>query len=338
MGGSTKPAGKPDSNSSPKDEKEEKDCLWNPSAAQGWSQSELGGSSQAGPWSGPGKGDNGGKDSPWDHSGAQEWSQSEIGGGSQAGPWPGPGKDDTREKDSPWNNPAAQDWSQSEIGGGSQAGPWSGSGKDENRKKGSPSNNPPAQDRSQGEIGGDSGADRWSRPRKDDGGGKDGAWNPPAAQDWSRSEVGSVSQADPWSRRGNAGGKPNDTNNEPGGTRKSTLAKAGWGSSGGAKDWTPSELGVDDSVSQRGDDDIGNAPKRHPEKKSWADEVEEEMGYANGKKPAPMVAPEPDLWGDDGGDEGWPPERVKRKRNPKGGRGKARSATGWSGITNQGHW
>lgn len=173
---------------------------------------------------------------------------------------------------------------------------------------------------------------------KDDEGGEDCPWNPPAAQDWSQSEIGggSRSQVDPWSGPGKSRDKRNGTNNVPRGTSKPTPARSGWGGTGGAKDWTASELGVDDSVSQRGDDVFRTSPNRNPEKKSWADEVEDEMGYANGYEPAPTVAPEPEPEVGGGGDDGWV-ERGKRKGNGKG-KGKAKSTTGWSDVTNQGFW
>jgi len=186
--------------------------------------------------------------------------------------------------------------------------------------------------------------------KDDSGDDKDGPWNPPAAKDWSQSEIGGSSQAGPWSKPGEAGNKPNGKKAGWGETRspnpvgrgapvKSPVkppVKSAWGKTEGAKDWTPSELGMDDSVSQRGDG-FRTAPSMEPGKKSWADLVEDgdEMDYASGDEPAPMVAPAPDLEGDrDGGDDEWV-EGGKRKGKAKG---KAKSASGWSDVTNQGFW
>lgn len=168
----------------------------------------------------------------------------------------------------------------------------------------------------------------------DDKGEMDCLWNPPAAQDWSQSDLASGSQAGPWSKPGKAGGKPNGRKNGAGGPRKPSPPRPTWSGTGeGAKEWTPSELGVGDSVSQRGDDVFRTAPTRNPEKKSWADQVEDE--YANGDMPAPMVAREPDVkGGDEDDDEGW----VKSAKGNGKGKGKAKSATGWSDVSNQGFW
>lgn len=173
-------------------------------------------------------------------------------------------------------------------------------------------------------------SDSNSNAAEDDNGEEDRPWNPPAAQDWSQSEIGS--RAGPRSRPGNAGGKPKVTKNGPGRARKPTAAESAWGGVDGAKDWTPSELGAEDSVSQRGDDLFRNAPNRNPEKKSWADEVEDE--YTNGDHPPPAVVPEPELGGGDEDDDGW----VQSAKGKGKGKGKAKSTTGWSDLTNQGHW
>jgi hypothetical protein len=78
------------------------------------------------------------------------------------------------------------------------------------------------------------------------------------------------------------------------------------------------------------------APNRDPKKKSWADEVEDELEFTNGNRdqPAPTVAPEPDLDGGDGDDGGW----VQSAKGKGKGKGKAKSTTGWSDVTNQGFW
>ncbi|KAF9650344.1 hypothetical protein BDM02DRAFT_1459447 [Thelephora ganbajun] len=187
---------------------------------------------------------------------------------------------------------------------------------------------------------------------KDNGNDDGRPWNAPAAKDWSQSEIGGGSQAGPRPGPEGAGSKPNNKDPGLGDTpdpnpsgqevRLKSPVKSAWGNAGGAKDWTPSELGLEDSVSQRGGG-FRTPPNREPGKKSWADLVEDgdEMEYTNGDELAPVVAPAPDIeGGGDGGDEGWV-ESGKSKSKGKGegkGRGKAKSATGWSDVTNQGFW
>ena len=172
-----------------------------------------------------------------------------------------------------------------------------------------------------------------------DNGNEDRPMNPPAAQNWSQSEIGAGSQGDPWSGPGKPGGKPSLAKNGPNGIRGQNPIKPAWGNNngvGGAKDWSPSELGVGDSVSQRGDEGFRKAPTMAPGKKSWADQVEDgdEMSeYGAGDEPAAMVAPEPNLDSEDEDDEGW----VKRGRAKGKGQGKAKSATGWSDVS-KGPW
>jgi len=183
---------------------------------------------------------------------------------------------------------------------------------------------------------------------KDDGGDDDSPWNPPVAKGWSQSEVGGGSQADPWSapakvenkaRGKDTGfGKPRNPNPVGRGVPPKAPVKPAWGNTGDAKDWTPSELGLDDSVSQRGGGGFRTPPSLEPGKKSWADQVEDELDYASGDEPAPMVVPAPDLEGDeDAADDGWV-QSGKGKEGKGKGAGKARSATGWSDVTNQGIW
>jgi hypothetical protein len=179
---------------------------------------------------------------------------------------------------------------------------------------------------------------------KDDNDDNDRPWNPPAAQGWSQSEIGGGSQPDPWSGPGRTGNRPGGAKSGPSERRNPNPPKPAWGNGGEGRDWTTSELGVDDSVSQRGDEGFRTAPSKGPGEKSWADQVEDEIEYANGDEPAPMVAPAPDLEGDggDGSDNGWVDSgRGKGKgkgRGKGGGRGKAKSATGWSDVSNQGFW
>ena len=202
---------------------------------------------------------------------------------------------------------------------------------------------------------------------KDDSGEDDNPLGTPAAQDWSKSEINGGSQADPWSKPGGAGNKSNGEKAGWGKTPKpgpvgrgapvkppvnsawgNTWGAKDWTSSelgqdnngsqrggGGAKDWTPSELGLNDSVSQRGGGGFRTPPTMEPGKKSWAEQVDEE--YGSGDEPAPMVAPAPDLEGDGDGDEDEWVESGKRKAKGKA-KGKAKSTTGWSDVTNQGHW
>jgi len=178
---------------------------------------------------------------------------------------------------------------------------------------------------------------------KEDTGDGDGPLNATGAKDWSQSDIGGGSQADPWSGPGRAGHKPNGKpgwnatrNPKPAGrgTPLKSPVKPGWE---GANNWTPSELGLDDSVSQRGGG-FRSASNVEPGKKSWADLVEDgdEMDYGSGDEPAPMVAPPPDLGGDeDEGEDEWVENR-KGKKKGKGG-GKAKSATGWSDVS-KGPW
>lgn len=179
---------------------------------------------------------------------------------------------------------------------------------------------------------------------KDDGGENDGTWNAPAAKGWTRSELGGGSQADPWSTPGGSGGKPKGqgtkreeargSNPAGQGAPPKSAVKPAWGNAGAAKDWSRSELGMDDSVSQRGGG-FRTGPTLEPGKKSWADQVEDEMDCASGDEPSPMILPAPELEGDgDGSDEGW----MESGKGKGKGKGKARSATGWSDVTNQGIW
>jgi len=182
---------------------------------------------------------------------------------------------------------------------------------------------------------------------KDDTGDDGSPLNAPAAQGWSQSEIGGGSQADPWSGPGEAGNKPNgkprwvETPNPKPTGRGAPLkspVKPTWGNTEDAKNWTPSELGLDDSVSQRGSG-FRNPPTMEPGKKSWADQVEDgdEMDYASGEEPASVVAPAPDIEGNgDGGNSTWV-ESGKGKGRGRG-KGKAKSATGWSDVTNRGPW
>ena len=181
---------------------------------------------------------------------------------------------------------------------------------------------------------------------KEDGSDDDGPWNPPAAKGWTQSEIDGGSQADPWSvpvkvenkpRGKDTGlGKTRNTNPVGRGVLPKAPVKPAWGNTGGAKDWTPSELGLDDSVSQRGGG-FRTPPNLEPGKKSWADQVEDEFDYASGNEPSPVAGPAPGLEGDgDGADDGWV-QGGKGKGKGKG-QGKAKSATGWSDVTNQGIW
>jgi len=172
-----------------------------------------------------------------------------------------------------------------------------------------------------------------------------GTWDPPAAKDCqSQSEIGGSSQAGPWSKPGEVGNKPKGKKIGRGETRSSnpvgreaplkSPVNSAWGKTEGAKDWTPSEVGMDDSVSQRGGG-FRTAPSMEPGKKSWADQVEDEMDYASGDEPAPMFAPAPGLEGDgSGGDDRW----VESGKGKAKAKGKAKSATGWSDVTNEGFW
>ena len=176
---------------------------------------------------------------------------------------------------------------------------------------------------------------------EDDNGDNERLWDPPAAPEWSQSEAGGGSQADPWSGPRKSEGKPNGTKNGSTESHNSNSAGPAWGGAGGAKDWTPSELGADDSVSQRGDDGFRNAPSRNPEKKSWADLVDD----GDEIEPAPVFSPAPDPEVDSDEDDwvatgkGRGRGRGRGKGKGKGrGKGKARSATGWSDVTNQGFW
>lgn len=117
--------------------------------------------------------------------------------------------------------------------------------------------------------------------------------------------------------------------NKSGATGSKNPAKPSWGDG--------NEPGAEDSVSQRGDEEFRKAPSRNPGKKSWADQVEDgdELEYANGNEPAPVVVPEPipeakenDSWRESG----------KNKKGKGKGSGKAKSTTGWSDVTNQGPW
>lgn len=192
------------------------------------------------------------------------------------------------------------------------------------------------------EMGGSTKPDGKSNPSpgvKDDGGDGGELWNAPAAKGWSQSEVDGGSQAGPRSTPGKAGNKPRGgkTPNPGGrGTPPKSALKPVWGD---AKDWTPSELGQDDSVSQHGDG-FRTAPSMEPGKKSWADQVEDEFDYENGDEPAPMVAPAPDLEGDKGesDDDSWVASGKKKGKGKGKAPGKARSATGWSDVTSPGMW
>ena len=181
---------------------------------------------------------------------------------------------------------------------------------------------------------------------KDDAGDEGQLWNAPGTKGWSQSEVGDGSQADPWSGPGKVKSKPDvkpgwtktPKGPNPTGPPLKSPVKSAWGNSGDAKNWTPSELGLDDSVSQRGDE-FRKAPSMEPGKKSWADLVEDgdEMDYASGDEPAPMVAPAPDIGGDeDEDDDSW--LEAGKGRGKGGGKGKPKSTTGWSDVTNQGFW
>lgn len=181
---------------------------------------------------------------------------------------------------------------------------------------------------------------------KEDSGDEGQVWNAPEAGGWSQSEVGGGSQADPWSGPGKAENKPDvkpgwtktPKGPNPTGAPLKSPVKSAWGNGGGAKNWTPSELGLDDSVSQRGDE-FRKVPSMEPGKKSWAELVEDddEMDFASGDEPAPTVAPAPDIGGDgDKGDSAW--LSAGKGRGKDGGKGKAKSATGWSDVTNQGFW
>jgi len=166
---------------------------------------------------------------------------------------------------------------------------------------------------------------------KDDG----TPWNAPGAKDWSQSELGGGSQGDPLSGPGDGGNRPNgkkpgwgETRNPDSGGRGTPpkpQAKPTWGATGAAKDWSPSELALSDSASQCG----GGSripPGTGPVKKSWADQVEDEFGYADGDEPAPMVAPAPDLEGDGDGDEnGWTESNRGKGRGRGKGKGKRRA-------------
>ena len=200
----------------------------------------------------------------------------------------------------------AQGWSQSEIGSGSQVNPWSGPGKAGNQSNGKPGGAGDQFNDKHGETGNQSN-------------GKPG-------------ETGNKSNGKPrW------GETPNPKPTGRGAPLKSPM-KPAWGNTGDAKDWSRSELGLDDSVSQRGGD-FRNPPSMEPGKKSWADQVEDgdEMDYASGDEPAPVVAPPPELRGGrNGNGSGWV-ESGKGKGRGRG-KGKAKSATGWSDVTAQGPW
>jgi len=198
----------------------------------------------------------------------------------------------------------AQGWSQSEIGSGSQVNPWSGPGKAGNQSNGKP---------------GGAGNQSNSKP----------------------GETGNKSNGKP----GETGNKPNGkpgwgetSNPKPigrGAPLKSPV-KPAWGNTGDAKDWSRSELGLEDSVSQRGGD-FRNPPSMEPGKKSWADQVEDEMDFAGGDEPAPLIVPAPELeGGGNGNGSGW--VQSGRGRGRGRGKGKAKSATGWSDVTAQGPW
>lgn len=179
---------------------------------------------------------------------------------------------------------------------------------------------------------------------KDDDGDDDRPWNAPAAKGWSQSEVGGGSQADPWSvpvkfenkskGRDTGFGKTRGPNPAGRGVPPKAPVKPAWGNSGGAKDWTPSELGLDDSVSQRGGG-FRTPPNLEPGKKSWADQVEDELDRTSEDETSPAAGPAPDLEGDgDGADDGW----VQSGKGKGKAKGKAKSTTGWSDVTNQGIW
>jgi len=204
---------------------------------------------------------------------------------------------------------------------------------------------------------------------EDDTGDDSGPWKAPVAQGWSQSEIGSSSQVNPWSGPGKAGNQSNDkpggagnkSNGKPGETGNKSNGKPGWvetpnpkpigrvaplkspvkpswGNTGDAKDWSRSELGLEDSVSQRGGA-FRNPPSMEPGKKSWADQVEDgdEMDYASGDEPARVVTPVPEpVGGGDRNGSGW--VESGRGRGRGRGKGKAKSATGWSGVTDRGPW
>jgi len=208
-----------------------------------------------------------------------------------------------------------------------------------------------------------------STSAEDNTGDDGGPWKAPVARGWSQSEISGSSQADPRPGPGKAGnqsngppggagnqsnGKPGETGNKsngkPGwvetsnpkptgrGAPLKSPAKPAWGNTGGAKDWSRSELGLEDSVSQRGGE-FRNPPSMEPGKKSWADQVEDgdEMDYASEDEPAPVVAPAPEIGGGGNGNGSRWVESGKGKGRGRG-KGKAKSATGWSDVTSQGPW
>ena len=364
MGESAKPNGESNHNPDVKNDSGDDDKPLNPPTAKDWSQSEIGGGSQADPWTAPGKTENKPKN------GKIGWGETSSPNPTGQGVSPKPpvkpargnaenGKDDGGVEDEPWNPPVAKDWSQSEAGGGSQVGPWTAPGKAENKPKGrkigwgeTGSLNPAGQ----GVSPKPPVKPRWGNAEsaKDDGGDEDKPWNPPVAKDWSQSEVGGGSQTGPWTAPGRAENKPKGRKIGWGETGSPNPASRGappkspppkpsvkpsWGNTGDVKDWTRSELGLEDSVSQRGGG-FRTPPSLEPGKKSWADQVDDEFGYASGDEPAPMVVPAPDLGGDgDGSEEEWVTSgKNKRKGKGKGQAGKAKSATGRSNVTSQGTW
>lgn len=172
--------------------------------------------------------------------------------------------------------------------------------------------------------------------------------NAPETKGWSQSEVGGGSQADPWSGPGKAKGKADvkpgwiETHKGPNttGAPLKSPAKPAWGNSGDAKNWTPSELGLGDSVSQRGDgDEFRKVSNMEPGKKSWAELVEDddEMDFATEDEPVARIAPASDIGSDgDEGDSAW--LAAGKGRGKDRGRAKAKSTTGWSDVTNEGIW
>ena len=227
-------------------------------------------------------------DNDWGLDG-NEWTRSERGEpvGSAGGPNPDRdmGGNNGGDEDHPWNPPAAQDWSQSELGGGSQVGAKNGP----NRTNGAKSTG-----FVRGKTKGGGGAKDWTRSGPKDGFNTTPAEGDGGAKDWTRSELGDG------------------------------LNTAPADGTGGAKDWTRSELGIGDSVSQRGDDGFRNAPTRNPNKKSWADLVEDgdEMDY---NEPASLVVA-PELSESEDGNEQWMNRKGRGSgRGSKGrGRGKGR--------------
>ena len=183
---------------------------------------------------------------------------------------------------------------------------------------------------------------------KEDRDDDDSPWNPPVAKGWSQSEINGGSEADPWSvpvkveskprGRGIGLSKTRGANPVGRGAPPKAPVKPAWGNTADAKDWSPSELGLDDSVSQRGGG-FRTPPSLEPGKKSWADQVEDEFDYPGGDEPSAVAGPAPVLEGEeDADDDGWV-QSGKAKGKGKGkGPGKAKSASGWSDVTNQGIW